>query len=96
MFRASVEIDQDSDIDAVVNSVTEQATNRGVQRAEIQEILGHLRQQVEPIVDRGKNLFAMGSKMSVNTVVKGTGYEITVKARFGIRDSFWRRLFGLS
>jgi len=93
MFKATMPLTQESDINDVVNKLIEKMTSDGVNQLVSQEVVERFRLQIEPILDHGKSLFEIGSKMSLNSTVNGDGYNILVKARFGIKDSFWRRLF---
>jgi len=93
MFKSTFEINEKSEILGIVEQLSEKLTHQGVDQLVSQEALEHFRMKIEPVLDRGKNISTMGSQMRVDSVVKGDGYEISVKARFGIKDSFWKRLF---
>lgn len=94
MFKTKLEITQDTHLHITIQNLQDELTRKGVDLQTSADIVDHFQTQLEPIFRRGKDLFELGSQLKAETVVKGEGYKITINAKFGIKESFLKRLIG--
>lgn len=94
MFKTTILINQETNIDDLINMLLKKVANSTMDSEQSSSLEEQFRLQVEPILNRGKDLHSNGSQLNIDTTVKAEGYEISVRGNFGTKGSFWKRLFG--
>ena len=89
VFKASVTIDQNTDVDSVIRGLSQRSESGGLAPDSREFILGQSQKVIEDFFDRGTALIKLGSQMSASQNIDGPGYSISIKARFGIDKASW-------
>jgi len=94
MFKTTLSINQKTDMGDLVDELLARADKSGMAEEKIVSLEEQFRLQIETLLERGINLYNNGSQMKVDTVVKGQGFNVSVKANFGTKVSLWGRILG--
>lgn len=94
MFRATVELDQHTDVEETLRHLEERAKSSHIEAGDVDSVLTQTRVVVQEFFDRGMSLVQTGSQMRASRTLEGPGYSIRINARFGIRESIWDRVVG--
>lgn len=95
MLRRTISATEHSDIDAVVAALRQDCTRAGMTDQTSAVVIGHVREVLGQLVDRGKQLAAMGSQMRATRDVKGSGYAIRLDFSANAKPSFFERLLAI-
>ena len=89
MFKETVGVNQDTDIEDVMVRLAKSAANGGLDSDTLATVLNQSRTVITGLFDRGTALINIGSKMSVDQNIEGPGYCIKIQANFGTNKSSW-------
>ena len=94
MFKTTLSINQETDMGDLVQELLARGRKSKMGEEELDSMEEQFRLQIETLLERGVNLYHNGSQMKVDTVVKGQGFNVSVKANFGTKVSIWGRILG--
>ncbi len=87
MFKTSLRIDENSDLDALLQNFSQELSNRDFDAALIITIIAQSRSTAFQFIEQGKNLLNVGSSLTTSRSISGDGYEVQIQARFGTKPS---------
>ncbi len=96
MFTKNIRISEKTNKEILINSLTEQIEKSDINFNEKNIVIERTLQIIEDFFQHGIELSRRGSSMGTTSVVKGKGYNITINAHFGMKDSildkilFWK------
>ena len=94
-FKASFTLDQSTNASTLFTRVERDIQSSGLPTDAIESVLRESKAIIDTLEQQGMALLSAGSQMRVSQVVSGPGYQITIHALFGVKRSFWNRIFGL-
>ena len=92
MFRTTIRADESTDVEATISDLRNQCERANVAPAVSEMIVTQVRDVLAPLVERGRQVAAMGSQMSVTRDVTGDGVSVKLTLRANVRPSFFERL----
>jgi hypothetical protein len=81
-------------MDDVVSMLLKKASDSKMDSEQFKLLESQFPLQIQPILDRGKQLYRNGSQMNIDSKITAEGYDILIRGRFGAKNSFWSRLLG--
>lgn len=94
-FKASFTLDQSTNASVLFTRIERDIRSSGLPTDAIESALRESKAIIDTLEQQGMALLSAGSQMRVSQVVSGPGYQITIHALFGVKRSFWNRIFGL-
>lgn len=94
-FKASFTLDQSTNASVLFTRIERDIRSSGLPTDAIESALRESKAIIDTLEQQGMALLSAGSQMRVSQVVSGPGYHITIHALFGVKRSFWNRIFGL-
>lgn len=94
-FKASFTLDQSTNANALFTRIERDIRSSGLPEDAIESMLRESKAILDTLEQQGMALLSAGSQMRVSQVISGSGYDITIHALFGVKRSFWNRIFGL-
>lgn len=92
MFRATIEASESTDVDATLAMLQGKGERSGLSGPELSLALAQTRAVLSELVQRGKELAAIGSQMRVTRELTGEKFSITLIMGAGERPSLLNRL----
>ena len=90
MFRATIRIDDSTDIASTLNDFRHRCTAGGVKDATT--LVTQVEHAISDFAQRGAQLAAVGSQLHVEKSFEGHDYKVAIKAHFGAKPSFRSKL----
>jgi len=94
-FKASFTLDQSTNANALFTRIERDIRSSGLPADAIESTLRESKAILDTLEQQGMALLSAGSQMRVSQVISRSGYDITIHALFGVKRSFWNRIFGL-
>lgn len=92
MFRTTIHADETTDVDQVVIQLRAKGQRRGVPTGQLDILCESAKKILNELVTRGREMAAIGSKISASQTLKDETYEVTVAFAAGQKQSFLARL----
>lgn len=92
MFRRNISATEHTDVDAEVAALKSACVDARLTPQLCDLVASEVGAVLRQLVDRGKQLAAMGSQMNVTKEVTGTGYSIKLSFSANERPSFLQRV----
>ena len=92
MFRTTIRADENTDVEAAISDLRNQCERANFASVISELVITQAHDVLASLVERGRELAAMGSQMSVTRDVTGDGVSVKLIFRANDRRSFWRRL----
>jgi hypothetical protein len=93
VLRETVHVDTGTDVEAVVSRLRAKCVDAGLAPLLSDVLLNQTREVLSALVEQGRRISAVGSKMEVTRDLAGDGYSIRLIFREGVRLSFLQKLF---
>lgn len=91
-FRRRIETTDETDIGAVASMLRAEAARAGLPESSVSALDAQFREALAPLIDRGKELRALGSRLDVDRRLEGSDYAIQIVFRVGDRPSLITRI----
>jgi hypothetical protein len=92
MLRRTISATERTEVDATLVALRQVCAQANISEQQSAIIINHVREVLQQLIDRGKQLAAMGSQMRVTRDVTGSGYAIRLAFSANTRTSFFERL----
>lgn len=92
MLRVKFDIDENANVGKIVSDFRGQGEKAGLPGVVLDQITASLSEVLSALVEKGRELSALGSQMRVSRTLAGDNYEIEIRFGSGIRKSFFARL----
>ena len=92
MFNATLRLDENSDLDSLLQSLSKKLKNSDLDDLSIASITSQSRLTASQFIEQGNNLLNVGSTLTANRSLSGDGYVVQIQARFGTKPSVLSRL----
>ncbi len=92
MFRATIRADENTNVEAAIADLRIQCERAGLTLPVSEMVAAQTQMVLAPLVERGRQLAAMGSRMHVTREVSGAGFSVKVDFRANVRRGFLERL----
>ena len=93
-FKATFTLDQSTDVSALYTRIEREIRSSNLSSETIDSALRESKTILDTFEQQGMALLSAGSQMRADRSVSGPGYNIKIRALFGVRQSFWNRIFG--
>lgn len=95
MLSRTLSVSADTDTDAVVRSLREDAERRGMKPASIEVMVGEVEPLLRMVVASGRAVASTGGQFQAAKEIAGDGFRVRITAKFGPKKrSFFSSLFG--
>lgn len=91
-FRRTLEASDETDVEFAATQLRAEAASAGIPEFSLDALELQVRESLEPLVHRGKELRALGSRLQVERNLEGPGYSIAIQFRVGKRPSLIKRI----
>lgn len=91
-FRRTLEASDETDVEFAATQLRAEAASAGVPEFSLEALDVQLRESLEPLVHRGKELRALGSRLQAERNFEGPGYSVVIRFRVGERPSLIKRI----
>lgn len=92
MFRATIRADETTDVEAVISDLRNQCERASVSPMAADLIVTQARNVLAELVERGRQLAAQGSQMTVTREVEADDVAVKLVFRANVRRSLFERL----
>lgn len=92
MYRATLELSDNVDIEGKLAALHKDGTRAGLSDSTVAEMMGQVRAVLRVVTERGSNLAAQGSQMSLSRQIKGEQYELQLLYGVGTPKSWLSRI----
>ena len=92
MFRTTIRADETTDVEAVISDLRNQCSRASVSPIASDLIFTQARNVLTELVERGRQLAAQGSQITVTREVEADGIAVKLVFRANVRRSFFERL----
>ena len=92
MFRTTIRADETTDVEAVISNLGNQCSRASVSPIASDLIVTQARNVLAELIERGRQLAAQGSQITVTREVEADGIVVKLVFRANVRRSFFERL----
>jgi len=93
-FKGTFTLDQSTDVSALFTRIEREIRSSNLPSDTIDSALRESKTILDTFEQQGMALLSAGSQMRADQLVSGPGYNIKIRALFGVQQSFWKRIFG--
>ena len=93
-FKATFTLDQSTDVSVLFARIERGVRSSSLPPNAIESALRESKTIIDTFARQGMALLSAGSQMRADQSVSGPGYNIKIRALFGVQQSFWKRIFG--